>query len=243
MKTSCKELKRIARENLTGHYKTPMGAFLVAGLITFAIELPFSMLLQNEYASTFQSVIYYLVEFLISLLNVVLLAGVADIHLKMARHQEYRISQVFGPLKLRPDRYLIAGFLTMLLVFASVIPVGVGIANAILDPTVQSVMLAIALGAVSTVLVAYFELKISFVYYILLDDENISPWQAIKKSFYLMKGNMGRLLYLQFSFIGMNLLGLVSLGIGMLWVVPYQTQTMTQFYLDVCENVPQDTFR
>lgn len=243
MKTSCKELKRIARENLTGHYKTPMGAFLVAGLITFAIELPFSMLLQNEYASTFQSVIYYLVEFLISLLNVVLLAGVADIHLKMARHQEYRISQMFEPLKLRPDRYLIAGFLTMLLVFASVIPVGVGIANAILDPTVQSVMLAIALGAVSTVLVAYFELKISFVYYILLDDENISPWQAIKKSFYLMKGNMGRLLYLQFSFIGMNLLGLVSLGIGMLWVVPYQTQTMTQFYLDVCENVPQDTFR
>jgi hypothetical protein len=25
----------------------------------------------------------------------------------------------------------------------------------------------------------------------------------------------------------------ITLGIGMLWVMPYQTQTMTQFYLDL----------
>ena len=76
MATSCKELKRIARENLTGHYKTPMGAFLMASLITLAIELPFSMLLQSEYATTFQTILYYVVDFLISLLGMVLSVGV-----------------------------------------------------------------------------------------------------------------------------------------------------------------------
>jgi hypothetical protein len=29
------------------------------------------------------------------------------------------------------------------------------------------------------------------------------------------------------------LLGTITLGIGMLWIIPYQTQTVTQFYLDI----------
>ena len=44
MNLPCKELKRIARDNLNGNYKIPMGAFLAATLIPLAVELPFSML-------------------------------------------------------------------------------------------------------------------------------------------------------------------------------------------------------
>lgn len=243
MMTSCKELKRIARENLTGHYKTPMGAFLMASLITLAIELPFSMLLQNEYATTFQNILYYVVDFLITLLGMVLSVGVSGIHLRLARRQEVMVSQVFGPIKTRPDRYLIAGFFMLVLTFLAVLPLGIGTALAILSPSAQTIGRAVALGVLSVILLAYVELKLSLVFFLMLDDESLSPMSAFRQSASCMKHQMGRLLYLELSFIGMYLLGIISLGIGLLWVIPYRTQTLTQFYLDVCKKVPQsDTF-
>lgn len=39
-----KELKRIARQNLCGHFGIPMGVSLVATLLPLVLELPFSML-------------------------------------------------------------------------------------------------------------------------------------------------------------------------------------------------------
>ena len=39
-----KELKRIARQNLCGHFGIPMGVSLAATLLPLVLELPFSML-------------------------------------------------------------------------------------------------------------------------------------------------------------------------------------------------------
>lgn len=57
-----------------------------------------------------------------------------------------------------------------------------------------------------------------------------------------MEGNLGRLFYIELSFIGLALLGLLSCGIGMLWVTPYMMQVSVNFYrsltgeLDGTEN-------
>lgn len=57
-----------------------------------------------------------------------------------------------------------------------------------------------------------------------------------------MEGNMGRFFYIELSFIGWALLGLLSCGIGMLWVTPYMMQVSVNFYrsltgeLDEVEN-------
>jgi uncharacterized membrane protein len=233
MKTSCKELKRIARENLTGHYKTPMGAFLMAGLVTFAIELPFSMLLQSEYPTVIQTVIYYIVEILVSLLGVVLSAGVLDIHLNMARHRDYQLSQTFGLVRARPDRYLIEGFLVMAITFVVMVP-GIAVSvYASYHPTTFPIILAIALTLLGVCAAVYLALRFSLVYYILLDDDEVTPVGALSRSAELMEGNIWRLFVLYLSFLGYMLLGMLTLGIGMLWIVPYQTQTVTQFYLAV----------
>lgn len=238
MMRSCKELKRIARENLSGHYNTPMGAFLAAGFITFAIELPFSMLLQNQYATTFQTVLFYVVDFLIALVGIVLNAGVSDIHLRMGRHKEYRLSNMFGPIKTRPDRYLIAGFLATVIAFVMALPLAAGVVIEVMNPTVERILLAVGLGLLSAALLVYLELRFSFVFYLLLDHEEMTTIDAYKVSFGLMKQNVGRLLYVYLSFIGMGLLGVITLGIGMLWISPYQSQTLALFYLDVIGELP-----
>jgi uncharacterized membrane protein len=61
------------------------------------------------------------------------------------------------------------------------------------------------------------------------------PKELLSYSKQLMKGNRGRLLYLQLSFIGMFFLVLLSFGIAMFWVYPYLNMTLTEFYLDVNE--------
>lgn len=49
----------------------------------------------------------------------------------------------------------------------------------------------------------------------------------------LMEGNMGRLFYIDLSFVGWTLLGLLSCGIGMLWVTPYMMQVTVNFYREL----------
>ncbi|MEI3339838.1 MAG: DUF975 family protein [Eubacterium sp.] len=55
----------------------------------------------------------------------------------------------------------------------------------------------------------------------------------MKWSMQHMKGNKGRLFRLWISFIGWALLGLLTLGIGFLWIEPYVNQSLTQFYQDL----------
>ena len=95
MQLRSKELKRIARINLTGNYTTPMGAFVLATLIAFMIELPFSSLLNTEYATTTQKITFYVAEFLISIIAGLLDIGLIYLHLKLSRHQKISTSDIY----------------------------------------------------------------------------------------------------------------------------------------------------
>ena len=82
-KLRSKELKQIARQNLTGNYRNMMGGFLLIVLISFVIDLPFSMLLDTVYATTAQKIVYYAAEILISLIMSVLQIGLIHMHLSL----------------------------------------------------------------------------------------------------------------------------------------------------------------
>lgn len=98
MNRPCKELKRIARENLSGQYRISMGAILALGIIPLAAELPFSML-QNSGQPIGQTVIFYVADFLISLITFLLSAGVIYFNLHIARRQKPTIGMVFYALE------------------------------------------------------------------------------------------------------------------------------------------------
>ena len=54
--------------------------------------------------------------------------------------------------------------------------------------------------------------------------------ESINKSVELMKGNKIRLFLLYLSFIGWYVLGVVSFGIGFIWILPYVEATIAEFY-------------
>lgn len=238
MNRSCKELKRIARENLNEHYSIPMGALLLAGLIPMAAELPFSML-QKDGQPIAVTIMFYAADLLILLLSAILSAGIARLHLSMARKQQYNINTVFYGFQNHPDRYLAASILALLAELAGALPM---IAGAVLlyasDNHSIAVILCIPLAMISLILVIMIQLWYALVLYLLLDHSEMSAAEAFKLSHSLMRGHKGQLFYLYLSFIGMMLVGILSLGIGMLWVLPYQSQTTALFYLDVIGELP-----
>ena len=73
----------------------------------------------------------------------------------------------------------------------------------------------------------------TLVPYILKDYPELSVNQAIKLSVKMMKGHKMRCFLLDLSFIGWALLGILTLGIGYIWLIPYIYTTMAAFYQDV----------
>jgi uncharacterized membrane protein len=69
--------------------------------------------------------------------------------------------------------------------------------------------------------------------YILYDNPEIKALEAITLSRRMMDGYKGKYFLMQLSFIGWGLLSMITLGIGLLWLVPYVQTSNANFYDDV----------
>lgn len=76
-------------------------------------------------------------------------------------------------------------------------------------------------------------LSYSMTFYILNDAPNMSASDAITESRRIMNGNKAKLFCLNLSFIGWAILSILTLGIGLLWLIPYMQATTTAFYQDI----------
>lgn len=77
----------------------------------------------------------------------------------------------------------------------------------------------------------------SFAYmltpFILVDNPELSANEAINLSQKMMKGHKFDLFFLELSFLGWILLGILTLGIGYFWLMPYIYASVAAFYQDV----------
>lgn len=76
----------------------------------------------------------------------------------------------------------------------------------------------------------------SMCFYLANDNLDLSPIDCIDNSKELMDGNKWRLFKLHLSFIGWFFVGVLTAGIGFLWIVPYIKQSETAFYEDIVKN-------
>lgn len=67
-------------------------------------------------------------------------------------------------------------------------------------------------------------------YFILIDNPDLAPNEARKQSIKLMKGYKWKLFCLRFSYIGWYLLSILTLGILLFWVIPYERTAEAEFY-------------
>lgn len=73
----------------------------------------------------------------------------------------------------------------------------------------------------------------SMMYFVLAENPEMKPMDALKESERIMKGHKMELFVLELSFIPWILLCVVTCGIASLYVVPYVQLTTTHFYLQI----------
>ncbi len=79
-------------------------------------------------------------------------------------------------------------------------------------------------------------IKYSMAYYILNDNPEIGGLEAIRRSKEMMEGHKMRFFEMWLGFLGWFLLGIVTLGLGMIYAAPYYRAAKTNFYLDLKEG-------
>lgn len=79
-------------------------------------------------------------------------------------------------------------------------------------------------------------LSYSMTFFILADNPDIGPLEAIRRSKKMMKGRRWKYFCLGLRFVGWSLLAVLTLFIGYLWVMPYYSTSMALFYEDVKER-------
>lgn len=233
---SFSELKRLARMQLQGRYGTLIGALLIQELLVlFASGLPASLLPGTD---TVSNVLYYVVAFIIQLIAGILQAGVCYLYLKAACGMECHVSDIFYCFTHGADRAIKVEFVLALINAVCMLPSDILSWKYPLVSLTEYDELAMMYGVAVLCMLVYIVVTLAFTpaFYMLMDYPNYSALDILKKSIEVMRGNKMRYFLLGLSFIPWMLLGVVTCGIAMLWIIPYLNMTTTNFYLDLMAN-------
>lgn len=233
MNRSIGELKNMARQMLLGNYRTPMLAMILASMIPSLFLLPFNYLCSGRDQILMQEIIYFIANLIISLIEVLLVGGVQRIHLLIARKQPVTVKNMFWVIENRPDRFILGGLLLLIIEFVPFAPAALllYLNPALSKSTYWTLAAVLLLAGLIAALYLMFCFQLVFILY--SDDARINLIEAFCISNKLMKGAKWKMFVLGLSFIGWAMLGLLSMGIGFLWISPYMTQSSVNFYLEL----------
>lgn len=232
------EIRKEARESLTGKWGKAVRIILAYLLISFVIGFIEGL---AEEGSTL-ALLLGLASFIIS---VPMTFGLIISFIKLKREEEV---SAFGFLKDGFSRFgkswgiwvhtllklllpIACLFFIIILMLGLTIFTGLSNAESISTPGTAAIsLLAIVLYIVGLCYIVSRSFLYVLAYYIGYDEPNLSSKECVKKSEELMKGNRGNYFLLQLSFIGWAILAVLTLGIGMLWLMPYISVAEVCFY-------------
>lgn len=252
MKKTCAQIKDSAREHLQGKYGILILALLCSYLIQILISSPFSRILNIgiQFQDLSRTIMGYAGIMLISLLVLLLETGILSMHLKAARRETFTFSELFFCFRNHPNHFLGYGLIVVLLSFVCELPGLICLFAAfrylpdtdaalfsMIGTLIPLLIGAICLLIIGLIVFLILMLGLSQTQFFLLKNPEQPLKNALKSSMHIMRGNKWRLFKLYLSFIGWMLLGLLTLCIGYLWIIPYVNQSLAEFHLDlICDS-------
>lgn len=249
MRTPSKELKRRAKQKLRGKYGLCIGAQLILYAIVSLILVMFifAVIIAGVVGSTnlteaqnpvTEFLIIMLVVGILSVLMIAILSlfmpGILKIYLNISVSQPASLSDLLYGFKNKPHKFLGLYFVLFLMMVVWSIPYYVVLAVTVITDFIPvMVVLAVLTYLLLLAGILVTSLYVSQALFIFTDSPDKKILQCIRESIDMMKGNKGSLFYLNISFIGMTLMGYLSMGIGYLWVVPYMYATYAEYYQEL----------
>ena len=134
-----------------------------------------------------------------------------------------RPAGIFSVFRIKPDRFILYYFFFACAGILLVLPLR----------AIPSLHLKVIYLIIVGIVFYYFALCFSLTGFLLLDDHDLGTIDAMAASYKMMQGNKLRRFLIDLSFIGWILLGLLSAGIGLLWIIPYISDTHVRFYMEL----------
>ena len=240
------DLKEKAKKSLSGKYGDAIGVIIILFLISLFIGILLAPLKLSDEATNSLS---NFIEFVVSCL---LTFGVISFFLKLSRDEEVEINELWSKTGMW-YKFLgacaVLGIITSLIaivgVVAAFIPLGFMINGNIFSNLSTTIVwqdiinsnmiipmgaLTILIAIITTIILVIVSTRYQLVFYILLDNPDMGIVDAFRLSSKMMKGHIIDYLALQLSFLGWMILGILTLGILYLWLIPYIAVTDCNFY-------------
>lgn len=236
---SSSELKASAREQLLGHYGTVIGAYVILAGLVGTVSLIVSLIV--DIRTAIGTVIYYAIMFLVSVLMGLFTSGSCYLYLKIICGRPVSVGDMFYGFQLCPDKAIaIQAWITLITYLANLPQIILTYKISAYGYRVEKIMPLMLPFALSLILSEVVSIMLSLLYtqafYLLHDFPQYTAKELLKKSRRLMVHHKGRLFYLYVSFLPLMLLGLLSCGLALLWVMPYMAATEAAFFLDLIRN-------
>jgi len=232
MKSS--ELKELAKGRLHGNYSLAIAVVLIHSVILFS-SMIFTELLRRDFLNLIVNYIYSTcVALLTGTITSLVTYGCTYFFLNLSRNREFKFSDLFYAFRRNPDTFIIFSLITNAIIIVFSLPVDLIMLPLIYsttDPYTQLLYIYISILIVS-VLTLYFTLGVTFVSFIILDNPDIPALKAVKLGWHIAKGKKLRILYVSLSFLPLFCLSVLTLGIALLWILPYIHTTLSFLYMD-----------
>ena len=233
-----RELKRLAKVQLQGKYGTMIGALILQELLVLFATCILSMMIPGT--DTLSNILYYILTFIVQLIAGILQAGVSFLYLKAACGMQCSVGDIFYCFKHSPDKAIKIEFVLAIINAVCMLPSDILTWKYPLTSLTDYDEIAMMYSVTLLCMMVYVVITLAFtpVFYMMLDFPNYTVKDILKKSIEVMKGNKMRYFLLDLSFIPWMFVGILTCGIGLLWIIPYMNMTSTNFYLDMmaCRN-------
>ena len=243
-------MKAKAKDQLLGNYGIATGSFallfaLCYGVMVIVMSAFYNGISDNVLSGAQMSIGRYvetqILSIVITLISVIFSVGYLYILRRISAGDRPALSELFFVFKNHPDKVIMIGLIMTVTQAILLLPSNILSFNGIFrdDGTFvdgKKLFLWVLLYLTGFIISLVIDIMLAMSFMIYLDDPETPVIDIVKGSISMMRGNKFRYFYMLLSFIGYWILIILSLGIAMLWVVPYQSMTALNFYDDIKDS-------
>ena len=233
--------KFYAKMKLSGNWGIAIAAMLAVGAVNLVGNILAVKLFPGD--TVLPLVLSEIFVFVVSLIGMIFSTGYSYMLLNICRGREYKLGDLLYMFHNQPDRVLVAGLVVALI--DTVVQIPFYYVTYMVEPgtTVEGMMhwYQLLLGAwlIAMVLSVILTVPFALTFYFLADNPEMGGIEALKVSMHAMKGHIWQYLMLELSFVPLFFLSILTLYIGLLWLVPYMQFSETAFYMYVTGELDQ----
>ena len=244
MNRSLAQIREDSRQALAGNYFLFFIVLFIASALTMAADqlLSYFAPLSGREGFVFLTVINLILNFIVLILAKLLQAGQCFLSLNIARYNRVSVSDLFLAFRYDTSKALVLSVILGLIETICTAPLTISLScvlyyGSIIPGTQASIATSILTAAGGFLGMILLEVLIAFPFsqsfFLYIDHQEYSALECLSESRSLMRGKILDFFLLHLSLAGYFALCVVSLGIGLIWVLPYLNVIRASYYMNL----------